>query len=76
MCVFTGLSGVVHAFFSSLSSLQASPPSVQSSVESACAFLSCAYPLDDLWHLCMPQSPALSGVSEARLELKISKAAA
>lgn len=59
------------------SSLQASPHSVQSSAESACAFLSLFHKfLHDLWHLCIPQSPALSGVSEACLELKISKATA
>lgn len=63
---------------SSLESLnfEASLHSVLSSAEPARAFLCSAHPLHDPGHLCMPQSPALSGFSGACLELKISKAAA
>lgn len=76
VCVYWDLRSASCFLLLKVSSLQASPHSVQSSAEPASAFLSSTHPLHDPGHLCMPQSPVLSGVSEACLQLKISKATA
>lgn len=74
VCFYCALRSASCFLLLSHSSLQASPHSVQSSAEPLCAFLSSTQPLHDPGHLCMPQSPAPSGVSEVCLELRISKA--
>lgn len=76
VCIYWALRSASCFLLLSHSSLQASPCSVQSCADSASAFLSSAHPLHDPGHLCMPQSSALSGVSEACLQLRISKATA